>query len=191
MRIEANIIAGIGAHPNIVQLLGVTSDFTGTPSPAALSTIYTRALALKFSDHPPQRRPPSARRPADSPTPAARAGSAHHGAGTHRRVLPAQEAADGGPPRRAPVDEARPHRRGPPPRPPHRPPGPALPGARCILPGSPRVARAAPARPSRWDIRVGPSVVGPLSVSSVLPRAAHDGGFGLRGTDPIPQRRPV
>jgi serine/threonine protein kinase len=29
MRIEANIIASIGSHPNIVQLLGVTADFTG------------------------------------------------------------------------------------------------------------------------------------------------------------------
>ena len=43
MRIEATIIAGIGAHPNIVQLLGTTADFTGLFAASAAATIRMRA----------------------------------------------------------------------------------------------------------------------------------------------------
>ncbi len=49
MRIEANIIAAIGAHPNIVQLMGVTTDCTGANAPPRRPThaaILIRNLKL-------------------------------------------------------------------------------------------------------------------------------------------------
>ena len=48
MRIEATIIAGIGAHPNIVQLLGTTADFTGPLAASAAATI--RACCIRGGD---------------------------------------------------------------------------------------------------------------------------------------------